>query len=512
MSPRPDALGSATPPLDAGGGRDGVRRDAPCDPSPPTAFWTLFGGTLAVLLLALLSRTTGIHGDENMYLRWASDAPLGDSRASGKPPLFYLLNYADVHALGAVLGRLRPLSLHLTYVVLCSFSLAWLTRRLSLTPPRRLSLWALLLLSPLFVFSSTQVMMETPVLALLTLLYGLAIQPGDSRGARAAEAGCAVVAMVLKESAIPAVAAIAAAAAFHDRRLARRLVLWIAASVLLAWGLRGLLRIPPQEYGGIDRWSAWLTRAPLLSAYLELWVFLVGPLVILAALLGWLRFARDPSRSAEPRGGRDAFALTCGLSSLIFTLGVCLASNQTFARYAFPTIWVGALAGATWVVRWSRPTLLPILVLSVLLPTANLWVPRDRTFSHWPAFITHEAIHSGLTVMFGVPTHGWALRTALSAEPLCALVPDSTQRKHAWAMRLYFSWAIPEARVFDETEIPGFEACPGRKAIVTRTFGSGRADCRCPDSPAFRHTVCAIQPMASSFDRPGDALNVYCLP
>lgn len=480
------------------------------------AFWGFFGGTLVLLLLVLFSRTAGIHVDENNYLHWAAQARLGDSRVSGKPPLFYLLNYAGFHTLGAVLGPFRAFSPYVIYVVLCSASLAWFAHRVSLSPRRRMSLWALLVVSPLFVFNSTQVMMETPLLAILTILCGLALQSEDSRGARLAEAGCVIAAILLKESAIPAVAAIAAASLFYNRRLAGRLALWIAVSVVLAWQVRALLRIPSQEYGGIDRWSAWLERAPLLPTYLGLWIFLVGPMVIAAAIIGWVQFAGDASRRTVPLARReehrDGFPLICGLCSLAFTLGVCVTSNQTFARYAYPTIWIGSLALGTWVMRWSRPALLPILVLSALLPTLNMWVPRNRTFSHWPAFITHEAIHSGLTVMFGVPVHGWALRTAARTEALCVLVPDSVQQKHVWAVRQYFSWAIPGARVFDETAIAAFDACEGRKAIVERTYRVEPGACACPGSPSFRVKVCAIQPMASSLDRAGDALNVYCLP
>ena len=492
-----------------------MRRRAQC-PQASRIFWGFFGGTLALLLLVLFTRTTGIHGDENNYLHWAAQARLGDSRASGKPPLFYLLNYAGFHTLGVVLGPLRALSPYFIYVVLCSASLAWFTHRLSLSPRRRLSLWALLLFSPLFIFNSTQVMMETPMLALLTILYGLVAQSEDSLWARWAEASCAIVAILLKESAIPAVAAIAVASLFHNRRSGGRLVLWIAVSVFLAWRVRVLLHVPPQGYGGMGRWSAWVERVPLLPTYLWLWIFLVGPLVIVAAIVGWLQFAAGPSRRNMPLGSReerrDTFPLICGLCSLSFTLGVCLTSNQAFARYAYPTIWIGTLAAGTWVIRWSRPTLLPVLILSVLFPTLNMWIPLPQTFSLWPSLITHEAIHSGLTVMFGVPVHGWLLRTSARTEALCVLVPDGEQRRHVRAVRQYLSWAIPGARVFDETAMPAFHACEGRKAMVKRTHRSGPADCSCPESYSFRVKVCAIQPMASSVDRAGDALNVYCLP
>lgn len=337
-------------------------------PGPPErrrGSWLAVGATLALLLLALLTRTTGIHGDENDYVHWAREARLGDSRTSGKPPLFYLVNHAGFHAVGALLGPLRPLAPYLVYAVACSLSLGWLVRRVSLSPRRRAALWALLAASPLFVLNATQVMAEAPVLALLTALFGLAALPGSSRRARWAEAGCVIAAILFKESAIPAVATLAIASLCASPRRAVRLSMWIAVALGVAWGVRAVLRVPPQAYGGVGHWSAWWERAPLLSTYLWLWVFLVGPLMIAAMVVGGLGFLRGHGRRApvaESAGRLDTFLFACSAASLLLTLGVCLTSNLAFARYAYPTIWIGVLAAATWVIRWARATWLPALV------------------------------------------------------------------------------------------------------------------------------------------------------
>jgi hypothetical protein len=91
-------------------------------------------------------------------------------------------------------------------------------------------------------------------------------------------------------------------------------------------------------------------------------------------------------------------------------------------------------------------------------------------------------------------------------------VGESGEARHVWGARQYLSWALPRARVFDEASTPAFEACEGRKAVLRRTHPLDPAECACPGSPAFRVRACASQPMASSVDRPGDVLNVYCLP
>src|SRR5690349_8506231 len=98
----------------------------------------------ATLLFALFARTVGIHFDENNYLRSAFVHQIGDARDSGKPPLFYALNYALNHTVGFLMGPWRPLCLYFVYAALNAFALAWLVKRTDLSPRRRWFLFAIL--------------------------------------------------------------------------------------------------------------------------------------------------------------------------------------------------------------------------------------------------------------------------------------------------------------------------------------------------------------------------------
>ena len=67
-------------------------------------------GWLSLVAFTLLAatfflKTTGVHFDAVNYLRVALFEPFGDSAATGKPWLFYGINYALFHGVGPLLGR-----------------------------------------------------------------------------------------------------------------------------------------------------------------------------------------------------------------------------------------------------------------------------------------------------------------------------------------------------------------------------------------------------------------------
>jgi hypothetical protein len=138
---------------------------------------------LAAILAIVFTRTTGIHFDEMVYMLWAGYQPTGDAVRAGKPYAFYLLNYAVVHLVPVSMGGLRPASLHLFYATLSVGALAWLAAKAAETPSRFVWYFVLLLSGPFFVFNSTQVMMETAVLPMLTLAVAAVIDL-ERRGSR----------------------------------------------------------------------------------------------------------------------------------------------------------------------------------------------------------------------------------------------------------------------------------------------------------------------------------------
>jgi len=84
-----------------------------------------------LLAATFFLKTTGVHFDASSYLRIAYGEPLGDSAATAKPWLFYVLNYTLFNSVGSLLGRFRPLSLDLCYMAASAIGLAWAAARLN---------------------------------------------------------------------------------------------------------------------------------------------------------------------------------------------------------------------------------------------------------------------------------------------------------------------------------------------------------------------------------------------
>jgi hypothetical protein len=123
-------------------------------------YLTLAG--FAFLAVILFMRTTGLHIDENNYLYLASVSRYGDSEHGGKPPLFYFINYKFYREVAQWFGPFRPVSLHLFYIATFAASLAWALK--PLFKERNVAFAATyftLLVSPLALLNSTQLMMET---------------------------------------------------------------------------------------------------------------------------------------------------------------------------------------------------------------------------------------------------------------------------------------------------------------------------------------------------------------
>src|SRR5262245_53707367 len=233
-----------------------------------------------VLLIVLLTRTWGIHVDENQYFQYAIGHPAGDSFSTGKPPLFYVLNYVVYHALRAPVGWLHPLILPIFYIAWTNVALWRLARASAAVGAAPGTVFVLLLLSPLLLFNATQVMMEAALLPALTFtVASLLTMVGGGQGPwmmaelfLAASAGALV-----KETALPALILLAAAGA----PLLRRRVWPIIAGALCGTLLnRSLLWIihprDPVTYGGLPQLmtaavdpASW-SRIP---AYLWLWMF-----------------------------------------------------------------------------------------------------------------------------------------------------------------------------------------------------------------------------------------------
>jgi hypothetical protein len=462
---------------------------------------------LAVILAIVFARTTGIHYDELNYMVRAGYEWTGDAVRTGKPYAFYVLNYAVVHLVPVSAGGWRPASLHLFYATLSVWSLAWLARKATETTAEFSWHFAALLLSPFFIFNSTQVMMETAIVPALCLAVGAAIDL-DRRGPRPAARVvlflAATLAILVKETAAAAVVVLLAA---FWPRLGRRI--WPLALALVAgFGGQKLMMMavdaPPHSYGGVSELlnvSALSSRLDLTGEYLSMWLFFVWPVTVLAvvalSVCGWFR-----DRS-------DRTLLYVAALSLVAKFGIQLISNVALARYAYPAVWLGVIAFAFLLLRGPR-WLAALSIVLYAFPIANMWRADPSRFSLWPAFVSNEAHYSSYAFFPGVRNIGWLAFAGDRRENMCVLVAREGAVEPIWFER-YFENVTIRPRFFDESQLASFLRCDGPKAIVRKQRPDAYVcGLECPGA-LFTERVCSVT--ENRYLTPGQMLvNLTCLP
>lgn len=444
-----------------------------------------------VVLAAMLLRNIGMHYDETLYIAWAVRSPLGDAAETGKPYVFYLFNYLVYQALPHWPDWLRAIGLHVFYAVvnvLAVARLAWLA-----ADTRRDFVWqfVMLLSSALFILSSTQVMMESAVLPLLTLALAGLVEMDRAEPVlrpRLLVLVSATAAVLVKETAVPALAILFVA---FWPRLGRRLWVLPVAMVLglaLTRILLSSIHAVDHRYGGISSlfdFAGVRLRLRLIWDYLWVWAFYVGPFQVIAV---WAHhFRRD-----GPTPTSDAVLLRLGALSLLATPGVLLASDLTFARYTYPVVWLGLIAFAFLLVRASR-RLAAIAILLSLVPIANMWGPNGRQMSLWPRFVSTEAHYTAFTVLQGVPTLGWLAFAGDRRVDMCILLPKARSEGRDPIQR-YLEAVTLNPRWFDETQLDAYQQCVGPKAVIRRQYQDVPGQCS-PDCPRseFSISVCNVQ-------------------
>ena len=464
---------------------------------------------LAVILAVLLTRTTGIHFDELNYMIRAHYERTGDTPRSGKPYAFYLLNYAVVHLVPAWTGGLQPVSLHLFYAALCVCSLAWLAAKATERTDQFVWHFAALLGAPFFVFNSTQVMMETAVLPMVTLAVAAVIdldRHGPRRQASVLLFIAATLALLFKETA--AAALLILLVAFWPR-LGRRL--WpLALAFVVGFGVQQVMLMavhaPLREnYGGISTLldvNALSAHAKLTGQYVWTWMFYVWPMTLLAVVVlqarGWFR---DPY---------ERTLLYLGALSLVATIGIQLASNYPLVRYVYPALWLGVIAFAFLLVRGPR-WLAALSIAMYVFPLGNMWRADPSRFSLWPSLVADEAHYSSYAILPGVPNLGWLAFAGDRRENMCILVSRGEGAVGPEWLERYFERVTVNPRFFDESQLADFGRCEGPKAILRKQkqyfYVCGP---ECPQA-LFSERVCSVT--ENRFISPGQMLtNLTCLP
>lgn len=462
-------------------------------------------GWLALVAFTILAttfflKTTGIHLDASNYLFMAYRDPLGDSGTTGKPWLFYWLNYALINSVGMLAGRFRAMSLDLFYMSAFAISLAWAVARLHAEDSKfdallRISLVAA---STLALLSGTVLMMEAAALPALTVALGCAAAGARSRRSQTALLVSSAAAAAIKATTIPGLLLLALA--FFARLRGRVLVMVagiVTGLVVNAIGLRWLRPRTTIEYGGVgDLWSWHLVaeRLARTGPHVILWLAFVGVSLAVVLLASPRRVLRDRALQVLAPG------------SLVAVFVLQLASTYDFARYAYPAMWVALL----WILliadvrkRWMVATLLAL----ELAMAAPLVMQSPDRFKFWPDLVKREMIDSGGTLFPGIAVYGLTARQLLRDGTPCVWINSENGERNE-LLKQYARPMFPASRIHVS---PAFDPDNDPACSLANTIRIWREHVESPaDGCADTCGPCAFQKMEYFFVKPGWVRNQAC--
>ena len=456
----------------------------------------------AITSIGFLFRTTGIHWDELSYLRASADLPFGDSAITGKPFLFYSINYALMQAFGRLAGSLRPALLPLLYAFFFSAALVWAVAAMNGSAPTRQTAWRAIALtiSPIALLNSTAVMMETAALTLISAVVGCIAFTRSGPAARYGLLAATAAATAIKATTVPALLLLAWA--FRGRL--RRDVYLVPVAIVagLALNYAGVWMIAPRwqtYYGGVGELLSVASIVAKLQSrtvsYLLLWLFMAGVVVVVMTL-----FERNRWKDPEFR------ALALGSLGAVGVLAV--ASVFEFARYCYPVIWAAVLGMFATSRTAGRAFLVCVLAVH-MVQSAPLFTHSAARFETWPRLITLELVDSAGTTFSGFPINGMTLRQIVRDDRPCVWINSDNGEKNE-VLELFTSFAFPHARtvVSPSVDFGAQDSCsPANTVRVRREHVEGpQAGC------ASDCGACRFQNIQYFFARPGWVRNQVCWP
>jgi hypothetical protein len=155
----------------------------------------------------LLTRTWGLHVDEIIYFHLAINNVAGEALWTGKPFLFYTLNYVVYHLFAWCTGWLHPLILPLFYATSTAYALWRMTVTATKAGAQPVMMFTLLLLSPFVLFNATQLMTESAMLPMVTATFAILLSIAcdySTPGTMFWLGATAAIAILVKDTAIPA--------------------------------------------------------------------------------------------------------------------------------------------------------------------------------------------------------------------------------------------------------------------------------------------------------------------
>ncbi|MEO5970381.1 MAG: hypothetical protein ABIQ95_10685 [Bdellovibrionia bacterium] len=429
----------------------------------------------AFLTSWLLFRTTGIHSDEINYLRIAEKYLFGDSYYQPKSCLFYIVNYIFQHSVGLLFGPLKPWSLYLTHILLISAGLVWSIKPIYVEGKKFefFLAYLLLLVSPLTLLNSTQFMMETPLLLVLSLIFGCLFRENDhQRWIR----GLSALAVSLKLTALSPLLLLALIFWKKDRGKSIALIQGMVLGYFITSALIFLASFfppdfvsPPQvfkrQFSDFFDFQKNLRHIKMTAFYLYAWLFFIGPTLILGTLFH-LRTTLSHSPKIRTNEENNSLCyLTIIIGSWALTFGIQMLSSSFYFRYAYPTLFIGLLAGIYYVGRSGLLALIP-LVLFALAQSLPLVTYGTERFQYWPTIVNAEFFQARLTIFSGTPTHAALMGLRMHSETPCIELNILPQGEfEGWYTR-YLQFVLPHS------SIQPLEACKNEWKLEVKREGA----------------------------------------
>ena len=453
-----------------------------------------------ILAATFFLKTTGIHLDASNYLFIAYRDPFGDSGTTGKPWLFYGLNYALINSVGLLAGRFRAMSLDLIYMAAFAISLAWAVTRVQAADSRLDALLriSLVVASALALVSGTVLMMESAALPALTVALGCAATGASTRRSQVALLVSSAVATAIKATTVPGLLLLALAFVLQLRGRTLLIVAGVAAGLVVnAIGLRWIGPQSTIAYGGIgDLWSSRLIaeRLSRTGPHVILWLAFVGVNLAVVVLASPRRVLQD----------RALQVLVPGSLAAVFV--VQLVSSYDFARYCYPVMWVALL----WVLLTAdvaRRGLVVSLLVVELAMAAPLFMRSPQRFRFWPELVTREMINSSGTLFPGIPVYGLAARQLLRDSKPCVWINSENGERNE-LIKQFVRPMFPTSRIHVS---PAFDPDHDPACTAARTIRIWREHAENPEVGCTASCgSCSFQKMEYFFLKPGWVRNQVC--
>jgi len=456
--------------------------------------------TLGTLMMAFfwLIRLDGINCDEGGYLSLAATDPLGDMTMTGKPPLFYFLNYLVFHIFPNGFSHFQAAKMQFFYLLPLVTTTALLASRFArlLKTTDILPIFLVLLLNPLMFYHATHFMMESAIILGLNLILIGILDLMDSPSQQKQILIevliflCCVFLVTLKETTASPLLILGLTCFFGKLKASRSLLAGLVLGVISRFAMSHYLHSPPLAAGlvvPVSNYEALVKYFLRMPDYFKAWLFFVWPPIIAGACWNY-------SKQTLPHPLKKGL-FVLALLTVLAMFGIESLGSASVMRYVFPTLWLGLVAVAFLAVSGTKK-LRWLIAASSIVFIVSFQLPGTQKMGIWPDVFADEMLRSGGTSFVGIPIFRWSITTF--ANPFRTACLHYSTRDTEWPdfMIRNLSGFFYSLQFFDENHTAEFNSCQGQKIFVDRSYSTPPGLCQL-DCPPTSVSVCSTQTIVS---------------